>query len=126
MAKGKLNADRGKIVDITLGRPIIFNGNEITQARIEIDHINHGLSKEGDLNKKKRTNFTIKDIEKFIKLLDGEDIAADDYMGKISKFNIRINCPVKGRFYGKEFLMIYDTHYDKENEIHTITLIPGW
>ncbi len=30
------------------------------------------------------------------------------------------------KFYGKEFIMIFDTHYDKPEQIHTITLYPGW
>jgi hypothetical protein len=119
--------ERGRVVDIILSRPITFNSSIITKAKIEIDHINFGLNKKTKkLNEKKRSHFTVRDIEKFIKLLDGEDVVASDYKGKISEFNIRINCPISGQFYGKEFIMIFDTHYDKSDEIHTITIFPGW
>lgn len=127
MAKKKPGYDRGKIETIYLKRSITFNRNTIKKAIIEIDHINYGLnSKTRALNTKKRTSFTVKDVEKFITLLDGEDIIPDDYKGKKSQFSLRINCPVTGKFFDKEFIMIFDTHYDKEDEIHTITLIPGW
>tara|TARA_R110002049_G_C9029651_1_gene551934 strand:- start:485 stop:877 length:393 start_codon:yes stop_codon:yes gene_type:complete len=128
MTSKKMLKNRGKIETVTLSKPIVFNGNRISIAIIEIDHINFGLDKKSkELSEKKaRTNFTVKDIEKFLKLLDGEDIAADDYKGKTSLFSIRMSCPVQGKFYGKEFIMIFDTHYDRTNEIHTITLIPGW
>ncbi|EQC45022.1 hypothetical protein M899_0555 [Bacteriovorax sp. BSW11_IV] len=59
-------------------------------------------------------------------LLDGEMIIPDDYSGKRSLFSVKIDCPVKGKFFGKVFVMIFDTHYDKEDEIHTITLYSGW
>jgi hypothetical protein len=126
-SKKKPEIDRGRVETNTLKRSISFNGNAISKAIIEIDHINHGINKKTrKLNDNKRTSFTVKDIEKFIMLLDGEEIIADDYKGKVSQFSFRINCPVKGRFYQKVFLMIFDTHYDKAEEIHTITLIPGW
>lgn len=119
--------DRGRVETINLRKSISFNGTSITMAVIEIDHINYGINKKTkSLNVKKRTSFTIRDIEKFILLLDGEDLIADDYKGKISQFSLRINCPVKGKFFEKVFLMIFDTNYDKENELYTITLIPGW
>lgn len=61
MAKQKPESDRGKVVDIELSSPIYFNGNEITDAMIEIDHINHGIDKKTKkLNKSKRSNFTVK------------------------------------------------------------------
>lgn len=127
MAKKKPDYDRGRIETIDLKRSIVFNGNTINKAVIEIDHINYGLnSKTRALNTKKRTSFTVRDVEKFIMLLDGEDIIPDDYKGKKSQFSLRMNCPIGGKFFDKEFIMIFDTHYDKEEEIHTITLIPGW
>jgi hypothetical protein len=111
-SKKKPEIDRGRVETINLKRSISFN---------------HCINKKTrKLNDNKRTSFTVKDIEKFIMLLDGEEIIADDYKGKVSQFSFRINCPVKGRFYQKVFLMIFDTHYDKAEEIHTITLIPGW
>jgi hypothetical protein len=105
----------------------LFNENTITTAIIEIDHINYGLNrKTAGLNKKKRTDFSIHDIEKFLMLLDGEYMGARSHKGKISKFEARIDCPIHGRFFGKEFILVFDTDYDKPNQIHTITLYPGW
>jgi hypothetical protein len=37
-----------------------------------------------------------------------------------------IKCPVKGKFEGKEFVMIFKTDYHHSDEIHTITLFPNW
>jgi hypothetical protein len=119
--------DRGRVDHILLKRRISLNGNSIIKAVVEIDHINHGLNKKtGKLNPKKRTNFSVSDIEKFLLLLDGEHIIARNHKGRISQFEVRIDCPIKGRFFGKEFIMIFDTDYDKPNQIHTITLYPGW
>jgi hypothetical protein len=95
-SKKKPEIDRGRVETINLKRSISFNGNAISKAIIEIDHINHGINKKTrKLNDNKRTSFTVKDIEKFIMLLDGEEIIADDYKGKVSQFSFRINCPVK-------------------------------
>ncbi len=128
MAKDSLaNTERGLIEEIKLRRAIFFNGNSITRAVIEIDHINYGLDKKtGKLKKTKRSNFSLRDVEKFLVLLDGESIFPSGYRGKRSKFDIRINCPIKGQFYKKEFIMIFDTHYDHPEKIYTITLYPGW
>lgn len=118
---------RGKVVEITLKRPIVFNDNVITKARIEIDHINYGLNKNtGSLNKKQRTDFTVADIEKFIYLLDGEYLYTDDYIGRRSRFRHKIDCPIRGRFNQKLFFMIFETDYDKNDELNTITIFPGW
>ena len=125
--KGKQRQERGKVETIHLKKPIVFNNNEIKTAVIEIDHINHGLDKKtGKLNKAQRSSFTTADIEKFLTLLDGEYLHANDHKGRVSRFSIRIDCPIKGRFHKKEFVMIFDTDYDKPNEIHTITIFPGW
>lgn len=127
MAKAlKSDSNRGRIEEIKLKRSIVFNGNTIIKALIEVDHINFGLDKFGNLSKRRRTDFSISDIERFIMLLDGENIVCSKYKGKISQFDIRIDCPVKGRFYGKEFLMFFDTNYSSPDKIHTITLYPGW
>lgn len=118
---------RGKIVTTQLKKGIVFNSNTIMKCVIEIDHINYGINKETkELNKKKRTDFSVKDVEKFIMLLDGEILMPEKYKGRISQFSIRVDCPIKGKFLGKEFVMIFDTNYDKQDEIHTITLFPGW
>lgn len=120
-------AKRGRIETITLHRAIVFNGKVIIKAKIEIDHINYGLDENRlGLKKTKRTNFTVSDIEKFLMLLDGENVTARKYKGKISQFDMRISCPVQGKFFGQEFVMVFDTHHDCPDEIHTITLFPGW
>lgn len=124
--KGK-KKDCGRIEVITLKKPITLNENTITRAIIEIDHINYGLNKRtGKLNEKKRTNFTVTDIEKFLMMLDGDYIPAKIHKGRISKFDVRIDCPIKGIFFNKEFIMFFDTDYDQPEQIHTITLYPGW
>lgn len=121
--------DRGRIEDIALKKTFIFNLRTIDRAIIEIDHINYGLNlKTGRLNIKKRSNFTVKDIVEFLKMLDHEEVTPSRYKakGKIAQFEIRINCPINGPFYGREFKMIFDTYFDEENLIRAITLIPGW
>jgi hypothetical protein len=127
VVKKKINQGRGRVESVILKKMIIFNGGEIRKAKIEIDHINLGLNKKTkELNKTARTNFTIKDIEKFIKMLDGEELIADTYKGKVSQFIHRIECPITGKFFGKEFFMFFDIDYNNKEVIHTVTLIPGW
>ena len=58
--------------------------------------------------------------------LDGEDVHATKHEGYKSIYMLRVDCPIKGRFFGKEFIMIVRTDYKKTEEIHTITLFPGW
>lgn len=118
--------DRGQVKVLTLKKQISFNGEIIKKAIVEIDHINHGLNSKGKLNRSKRTNFTLNDIEKFLMLLDGEYIAARNFRGRISRFELKIDCPVPGRFKNKVFIMIFETNYDKVDEIYTVTLFPGW
>ncbi len=123
----KRTADRGLVQQIILKKPIVLNSNTITKATIEIDHINYGLNKKtGTLNKKKRTDFSINDIENFLALLDGDYIFPVRHRKRISRFQVRIDCPVNNKFYGKQFIMIFETNYDKSEEIYTITLFPGW
>ena len=127
MAKIKPEIDRGRVEDVTLDKPIIFNGNAITELRIEIDHINYGINKKTKkLNSKARTNFTIKDVVRFMRELNNEEIEPDERKGATLKFSLRINCPVQGKFYQKEFFAIFDTNENKKSELHTITLVPGW
>lgn len=125
--KRKKVIDRGRVENISLRTPIILNAVTITKAKIEIDHINYGLNtKTGTLNSKKRTDFSISDIEKFLLLLDGEYLFPASHKSRVSRFEVRIDSPISNKFCGKEFLMIFETDYDKPDEIHTITLIPGW
>ena len=127
MKNSRTESVRGRIEEVKLKKHITFNTSLITKAVIEIDHINPGLNKKtGILNAKKRTDFSLTEIEKFLMLLDGEYIMARNHKGRVSQFEVRVDCPVKGRFFGKEFIMIFDTDYDKPDQIHTITLYPGW
>lgn len=65
-----ISANRGNINTITLKVPIVFNGHKIIKAIIQLDHINLGLNPRTKmLNVKKRSNFSNKEIEKFIKNL---------------------------------------------------------
>lgn len=119
--------ERGRVETITLRKPIVLNSNKITTAVVEIDHINFGLDKKTKkLKPKRRTNFSLGDIEKFLALLDGEYIFPRGHKGRTSKFEHRVTCPVKGKYFGRQFFVIFDTNYDKPNEIHTITIYPGW
>lgn len=69
--------NRGRVVQVSLKKSIRLNSNEISEAIVEIDHINFGLNKKtGGLNKKPRTNFSVSDIEKFLMVLDGEHLMA--------------------------------------------------
>jgi hypothetical protein len=126
-SKMKESGERGKIYNIKLKSPIVFNGSKIINAIIELDHINYGLNKKtGLLNTKKRSNFSNGDIEKFIKMLDGEDLIPERYSKDCSSFSFIIKCPVKGKFENKEFLMIFRTYFNKADEIYTVTLFPNW
>lgn len=82
-----ISANRGKVNTITLKVPIVFNGHKIIKAIIELDHINYGLNpRTKTLNVKKRSSFSNKDIEKFVNLLDGEDLVAERFEKKWSIF----------------------------------------
>jgi hypothetical protein len=58
--------------------------------------------------------------------LDGEDLVAQRYEKKAGVFMHFIKCPVKGKFEGLEFVMVFKIDYDEEDEIHTMTLFPNW
>ncbi len=126
LSKGN-NKDRGVIETLSLKKTIFFNSNKITAAIIEIDHINYGLDKKTKkLKTIRRTSFSLNDIEKFLALLDGEYVFPRSHKGRISRFELRVDCPLKGRFYKKEFIIIFYTDYDRPHEIHAITIYPGW
>lgn len=118
-----------KIFEKGLTRPIQFNGKTIKKLRAELDHINYGLKTDNlggkKLSTKKRTNFSLNDIEKFIRMLDGEYLCPVRYEGKDCVFNAKIECPVLGDFHGRYFLMIFKTFHSNEELIHTITLFPN-
>jgi hypothetical protein len=121
------SSNRGIVNTVKLKSAIVLNGHMITKAIIELDHINYGLnSKNKKLNTTKRSNFSNSDVEKFLMLLDGEDLAPERYEKTYSVFMHFIKCPVKGKFEGREFVMIFKTDYHRSEEIHTITLYPNW
>jgi hypothetical protein len=118
---------RGRIEHLRLKTAICFNGNVITKAIVEIDHIIFGINKKTcKLNGRRRTNFNIGDVEKFLKMLDDENLVARGQKRRVSQFQVRIDCPVQGQFLGREFTMIFDTDYDSPDEVHVITIFPGW
>jgi hypothetical protein len=127
MAGKKPETDRGKIEEFRLSKPILLNGNAVTMLKIEIDHINFGINKKTKkLNKSRRSSFTISDVVRFLRELHDEDIEPDDRDGPVLRFTVRVNCPVPGKFFNKEFILIFDTHEQRKNEVHTITIVPGW
>jgi hypothetical protein len=117
--------DRGRIERIRLSNRITFNGYQIFEALIEIDHINRGLDeKTGQLRKKSRTNFSMREIERFIALLDGEDIAPVRRKGSRSRFVIKINCPIRRIHFDRIFIMIFEHDSKNSKELYTITIYP--
>jgi hypothetical protein len=124
----KSNTIVNKVLVKRLSKSITFNGNVITVIKVELEHINRGLTKSNSGDKKlkevKRTTFSLNDVEKFIRMLDCEEIAPTDYEGKSSLFNLKIQCPIEGRFKDWNFLMIFKTFYDEPSMIFTITLYP--
>ncbi len=119
--------DPGRIERIVLSRPITFNEILILKAVIEIDHINFGLDERTrKLKRRKRTNFSVKDVEAFILELDGDAIVASRYVGSQSVFTARIDCPVKGKFFTRTFMMILRHDHCIPDEIYIVTLYPSW
>lgn len=59
-------------------------------------------------------------------MLDNEYQFPKMHRGRVSRFEMRIDCPIQGKFFGKEFIIVFETDYDKEDEIYTVTLFPGW
>lgn len=59
-------------------------------------------------------------------MLDQEYLFYKSFRGKVCRFEHRIDCPVPGRFHNKEFIAVFETDNDKTDEIHMITLFPGW
>jgi hypothetical protein len=75
------------------------------KAVIELDHVNYGLNKKTHvLNTKKRTNFSNGDIEKFIKMLDGEDLTPERYEKNYSFFIFSLSVPLRENLKVKSFL----------------------
>lgn len=114
---------RGRIEVLKLQEPFTFNGNLIREARIEIDHVNFGIDrKTGSLNLRKRTNFKASDIEKFLMMLDEETILPTKYGKSFERFEVRIDCPLPGRYLTKTFLMVFELMDRSPGVIFTVTL----
>ena len=127
MAPKPPETDRGRVEEVTLSKPILLNGNAVTRLQVEIDHVNFGINrKTKKLNTSRRTSFTINDVVRFLRELHDKDIEPDDRAGPVLRFAVRVNCPVSGKFFNKEFILIFDTHEQRKNEVHTITIFPGW
>ena len=98
MKQVKHDYNRGKIETVRLKKSLVFNSNLIKEAIIEIDHINYGLNKKSrGLNVKKRSNFSISEVENFLILLDGEQLIARNHIGRVSQFEVRIDGRIKGK-----------------------------
>ena len=123
------NKNPDKVLVKKLKKEISFNGNRISTIWVELDHINRGLfeleSGKKVLKNKKRTYFSLNDIEKFILLLDGEYQVAKRYEGRSSVFMIQVQCPIEGMFKDRLFLMIFKTYYEDKHVLHTVTLYPS-
>lgn len=127
MTGDKSSNSRGRVEELVLGRSFTFNGCTINRAVIEIDHINFGLNKKTRrLNDKARTDFSVAEIEEFLMRLDGEFIMASQRQGTVSHFAVRIDCPIEGRFLGREFVMVFNVDSMRSDEICVITVYPGW
>lgn len=116
-------SDRGKILDIELGKEIFFNEKSYTAARVEIDHINFGLCpKSKKLNFKRRSDFSTTDVICFLTLLDGIDLMPKKIAEGLSFFAIEMACPIEGSEFGKKYRLVFTTSEDEVGIIGTITL----
>lgn len=116
-------SDRGKVIEIEIGRTIIFNEENYIKARIEIEHVNYGLDpKVKKLNTKKRSHFSPEDICQFLIALDGMELVPGKEDKDFCYFALELLCPVRGKDYEKKFRLIFSTSKDELGIIGTITL----
>jgi hypothetical protein len=116
-------AERGKIVEISIGKAITFNEEVYTKATIEIDHVNYGLNLETkELNRKKRSGFTAEHVCQFLLEIDGMDISPAKVSDDFSYFSLELLCPVKGTHFDKKFRIVFTTTVNDPGAIGTITL----
>jgi hypothetical protein len=115
--------NRGKVIEVELNRAIVFNEAMYLKARIEIDHVNFGLDpKSKELNKKKRSDFSPKEIGEFILALDGIDLVPGKLDEGFSFFALELISPIKGKDLGKKFRLVFTTAKNDPGVIGTITL----
>src|SRR5690606_41659860 len=106
-APKKKGKNKVKLYEVDLNNSITFNGETISKAIIDLDHINYGVDKKtGKLNRKERLNVTLNDIKNLIRELAGEDIAAEQYDGSWPSCVTRIDSPINGNPEGKESSMV--------------------
>lgn len=114
---------RGRTIHVALKQPFTLNGNRITDAAIEIDHINYGINRNTfQLNDTKRSDFTTADIEKFLSMLDGEYLGYKKVSGKKLRYEFHIDSPIPGKTFEKKYLMVFETDFGVPHLIHTVTL----
>lgn len=115
--------DRGRVLEVELIQAIVFNEETYTKARIEIDHVNFGLDpKTKELNKKKRSDFSPKEVTEFLLELDGLDLIPAKMDEGFKFFALELLCPIKGKDFGKKFRLIFTTVKNDPGVIGTITL----
>ena len=122
------NNNSKKVLIKKLKKELTFNGIKINTIWVELDHINRGLTKlesgKKVLKNKKRTSFSLNDVEKFVLLLDGEYQVAKSYIGRSAVFMMQVQCPLEGKFKDRWFIMVFKTYYDEKHVLHSITLFP--
>ena len=124
----KEESEENKILIKALKKEISFNGIKINTIWVELDHINRGLTElesgKKVLKNKKRTSFSLNDVERFVLLLDGEYQVAKRYEGRSAVFMMQVQCPLEGKFKDRWFIMVFKTYYDEKHVLHSITLYP--
>ena len=114
---------RGKVVLVNFAKSITFNENVYFKASVEIDHVNFGLNfNTKELNRTKRSEFTVEDVCQFLLEVDGMDIVPAKVSGGFSYFSLELMCPVKGHHFDKKFRLVFTTTMNDPNTIGTITL----
>jgi hypothetical protein len=116
-------ADRGKIIEVELSKPILFNEEIFTKARIEIEHVNFGLDpKTKKLNTIKRSNFSSSDICQFLFELDGMELVPGKVDEDFKYFALEVLNPLKGTGLGKKYRLIFTISLNEVGILGTITL----
>jgi hypothetical protein len=116
-------ANRGRIETVELKRPITFNGKLFTSAEIEIDHINYGLDPNtAQLKTRKRSQFTVKDVLEFLRLLDGEALMRTRRERGRDIFVVQLLSPLTGKTLGGTYRMVFSTSQAEKELIGAITL----
>ena len=119
-----LASNRGRVEEVEF-EEIRFNGKTFWRAQVEIDHINHGLNEDSTgLNEKARSTFTVSDVIKFIKLLDGEYIKEfwKNRPNTIHRYVHEVDSPIKGPSFKKKHRMVFETRKNPSGSFLIVTL----